>query len=196
MGKQGLIIIMVLMLAASCAPKLNTVALLPQTYMKYQFPLDWLGTYEGPLIISASATKTDTAMMRLQITSPDAQGYYPWIISYGDEAPRYYGLEAINTTAGHYVIDEFNSIKVSGFTKENHFICRFNVMGSDLLVDYQREAEGIRVRFYISSINSITTTGGEVFGQDTIPQVKAFPIMVYQEALLKKVEQSTKDKNN
>ena len=61
-------------------------------------------------------------------------------------------------------------------------------MGSDLLVDYEKIGADIRIRFYVSGAAPVSETGGEIFGSDTIATVKAFPIMVFQEAILYKVK--------
>jgi len=154
--------------------------------IQYLFPLDWIGDYEGELHIFNNSGDTTKVKMQLTIDNPNAEGYYPWIIRYGEDDIRAYGLEAINAERGHYVVDEFNSIRLDGYLRDNHFITRFGVMTSDLLVDYERVAEGILVHLYITGKDPINTTGGEIFAKDTVPIVRSFPIPVFQSALLKK----------
>ena len=151
----------------------------------FTFPMDWLGEYEGTLYIMSSPKDTTAVKMGLSIQNPDNTGLYPWILSYGDADKRYYGLEAINVQKGHYRVDELNSIKLDGYLRGNHFVTRFEVMGSDLLVDYERQPGGILTRFYVSR-DQPSLTGGEVFGSDTIPEVKTYPLVVFQEAFLRK----------
>jgi len=163
------------------------VATLTTPIKNYSFPGEWLGDYAGELIIHSAGMDTTRVDMSLSIQQPDATGLYPWIIGYGKDDLRYYGLEAINAAKGHYRVDELNSIKLDGYLRGNHFISKFQVMKSDLLVDYEKRPDGILVRFYVSSATDYKTTGGEALGSDTIPSVRTYPIAVYQEALLKPV---------
>ncbi|NNE27685.1 MAG: hypothetical protein HKN09_12645 [Saprospiraceae bacterium] len=157
--------------------------------INYNFPLDWIGTYQGDLIITNRKSDTSKVQMTLSIDYPNPEGYYPWILKYGEDDKRYYGLEAMNPELGHYRIDEFNSIKLDGFVFGNHFISRFDVMGSDLVVDYERTIEGVNISFYVSPTKILNTTGGEILGKDTIPNVNSYAPSAYQYARLFKVEQ-------
>lgn len=152
----------------------------------YLFPLDWIGHYKGELLIFSSSPDTNKTIMQLTIGNPNAEGFYPWTIQYGEDDIRYYGLEAKNAETGHYVVDEYNSIRLDGYLRDDHFITRFEVMGSDLLVDYERVTEGILVNLYVTSKKEINTTGGQIFSKDTVPDVRSFAIPVFQRALLQK----------
>ena len=153
---------------------------------EFDFPLDWIGEYEGKLIIHPFGQDTIEVKMELNIGYPDALGYYPWTIIYNNEDIRHYGLEAIDASRGHYKIDEFNSIKLDAYYTSGHFISRFEVLSSDLLIDYKRIQGGIEIRFFISSQKAINITGDEIIGSDTVPPVKSFQLQAYQKAFLKK----------
>lgn len=153
-----------------------------------EFPMDWIGHYEGTLHISTPGGESNEVIMQLIINAPDAEGYFPWTIIYGEKDVRRYGLEVINSMKGHYRINEYNSIEMDAFLISNHFISHFTVMGNDLIVDYEKTNEDITALFYISNINSQIQTGGEIIGQDTIPDVTVYPIQVFQKATLKKKE--------
>jgi len=150
----------------------------------FEFPLDWIGEYEGQLNIFNHNNDTITAKMELIIDYPNNEGYYPWILIYNDTDIRKYGLEAINPELGQYRIDEFNSIKLNGFFKAGHFISRFEVLGSDLLIDYCKQKNGIDVSLYISESKEMFKTGGEIFEQDTVPAVNSFRVLAFQKAFL------------
>ena len=152
------------------------------------FPDSWEGHYKGQLNIYPDTKTISTYDMELRIGAADLSGHYPWTLIYNNKDVRAYGLIEIDKEQGLYKIDEYNSIKIEAFYKGNHFMSKFNVMGSDLLVDYEKIGEDIRIRFYVSNDNPISETGGEVFTTDTVPNVKAFPILVFQEALLKKIK--------
>lgn len=150
------------------------------------FPLDWIGDYEGPLKIYNTKGGIDTISMRLVIDYPNAQGYFPWTIIYDEIDIRPYGLEVINADQGLYRINEYNSIELDAYLIDRHLITRFSVMQNDLIIDYEHTGDAIVAQFYISRIKNLNITGGEVIGQDTIPKVSTYPLSVYQKAILKK----------
>ena len=152
------------------------------------FPESWQGHYKGQLDIYPDSKNISSFEMELRIGTADLSGHYPWTLIYNKEDVRAYGLIALDKERGLYKIDEYNSIKIEAYYKGDHFISKFNVMGSDLLVDYEKIGEDIRIRFYVSNDEPVSQSGGEVFSKDTVPTVKAFPILVFQEALLKKVK--------
>jgi len=154
---------------------------------EYVFPFDWIGHYKGSLDIYKENKQNTQIDMELIIGSPNGEGFYPWTIIYNEKDVRKYGLEAINADFGHYRIDEYNSIQIDGFLNNGHFVSRFDVMGNDLLVDYYRTDKGIDVNFYISKAESLNITGGEIIAQDTVPNVKSYPILVFQKAELNRI---------
>jgi len=154
----------------------------------FLFPVDWIGEYDGTLTIHSLNNDTTNIRMRLYIDYPDAEGYYPWTLVYGETDVRKYGVEAINPQRGHYMMDEYNSILLDCYQMANNFISRFKVGDTNLLVDYERVPEGIIVQFYVSKAESHSTTGGEVIKNDTIPLVDSYPMAAYQKAFLKKKE--------
>ena len=172
------------LMASSCHTAKKTS--MQKEKREYIFPLDWIGEYTGELHIFSATQDTNTIDMTLTIGNPNAEGYYPWVIKYGEDDIRSYGLEAINAVTGHYIVDEFNSIRLDGFLRDNHFISHFEVLNSTLLVDYERVPEGILVNLYVSNSDPMNTTGGEIFAKDTVPTVKSFAVPVFQSALLKK----------
>jgi hypothetical protein len=155
---------------------------------EFIFPLDWIGQYEGELQIFNSSPDTTKIKMSMTIGYPNAQGYYPWTIVYGEDDIRSYGLEVVNPQTGHYRIDEFNSIRIDGYHRAGHFISRFEVLGSDLMFDYQRTKGGIKVLIFVSRSTEISLSGNEIISSDTIPEVKSYPIVVFQNAFLKKID--------
>ncbi len=153
----------------------------------FLFPIDWVGQYVGDLNIYDGKSDSLQGKMKLIIDNPDGNGFYPWTIIYGDNDIRSYGLEAINPEKGHYRIDEYNSIKIDAYLRKNHFVSRFSVLESDLVVDYERVNNGIEVSFFISTERPVNISGDEIIAKDTIPLVGAFEILVVQNAFLKKI---------
>ena len=152
----------------------------------YTFPFQWIGHYEGELFIYDGKSDTLSVNMQLIIDNPNAEGYYPWTIIYGKDDFRYYGLEVIDSEKGHYKIDEFNRIKIDAYLRQNHFVSRFSVLNSDLLIDYEKVDNGIKVHLYATSSEALSETGGDRIAQDTVPNVRSYPFGVVQNALLKK----------
>ena len=180
-------IILLLLVCNACKVKKSLTA--DEEQVNYNFPLDWIGHYEGQLEIFNQKNDTVLVDMALDIGHADNTGFFPWTISYNKEDVRPYGLEIINPDTGHCRIDEFNSIKLDAYYKAGHFTSRFDVMGSDLLIDYHRVKGGIEVLLFISQSKPVSITGNQVLGQDTIPEVKSFNMLAFQKAFLKKTEQ-------
>ena len=176
----------IFLLTLFCFTSCKVKKTLPQPQIKktFSFPFEWIGHYKGQLDIYKGNKKSSSVSMELIIDNPNADGYYPWTIIYNTTDVRSYGLEAINPVNGHYRINEFNSIEIDGYLNNGHFVSRFDVMGSDLLIDYHRTAEGMEVAFFISKTEESLTTGNEIIGSDTIPEVRSFPMVVFQKALL------------
>ena len=170
----------------SCKSKDITHSPTVEYNIPLNFPTDWIGDYEGLLKIYNINGGIDTISMRLVIDYPNAQGYYPWTIIYDDHDIRPYGLEVINTDNGHYRINEYNSIELDAYLIDRHLITRFSVLNNDLIIDYEHIGDAIIAQFYISRIENLNITGGEVIAQDTIPKVYTYPLSVYQKAILKK----------
>lgn len=157
------------------------------TPKEYIFPFDWVGHYKGDLSIYKNNAENTKINMELIIGYPNAAGYYPWTIIYNEKDIRQYGLEAVNPDQGHYRIDEFNSIVIDGYLNNGHFVSRFDVMGSDLLVDYHRTNTGVDVSFYITKTETDNITGGDIIANDTVPSVKSYPLLVFQKAELLRI---------
>ena len=154
----------------------------------YAFPMDWIGRYEGDLIIHGLKNDTTLINMELIIDQPDGLGMYPWILIYGGKDVREYGLETVDAEKGHYRVDEYNSIKLDGFLRGNHFITRFNVSENDLTFHYERNENGIDITVHITGEESYANTGGEIIGKDTIPNVSVYAVRGFQTATLLKVK--------
>jgi len=179
--------IAVLILSACRAPKQGITQVTSEN-KKYLFPLDWIGHYQGKLSILNPNNDTSVVDMQLIIDQPDALGYYPWVIIYGEKDIRSYGLEAVDIEKGHYRIDEYNSVLIDSYLAGNHFVSRFEVLGTDLIVDYEKNESGILVKLYVSQAQQQNVTGGAIIGQDTVPLVNSYRILAVQEALLKQIK--------
>jgi len=186
MKKRIYLLLSICVICSSC--KLIKKADIVPTEKSYIFPLDWIGHYEGDLLIINTNNDTLNAKMELIIDYPNAEGYYPWTLIYNDEDIRSYGLEAVNPETGHYRIDEYNSIILDAYYKAGHFISRFAVLNSDLVIDYSLVDEGMEVRFYITGAQEAQVTGGEKIAGEDVPEVSSYAVLAFQKAILKKKE--------
>jgi len=186
--KIWLFLITMVFFASSCKPITKLVKNETELNEKYAFPQDWVGLYQGNLIIHSANGDTTQIEMELIIDQPDALGLYPWVLKYGGKDVRYYGLEAVNSDLGHYLIDEYNSIKIDGYLRGNHFTTHFDVSGNKLIFYYQRVPGGMEIRVHIYGLDSISETGGVKIGEDTVPTVSSFALKAFQAASLKKIK--------
>ena len=158
--------------------------------LNFQFPLDWIGHYEGPLSVIDIHGDTQRVEMKLTIGPPDDLGMYTWTIQYGDKDKRYYGLEAINAEKGHYRIDEYNSIKLDAFLKGNNLITNFSILSRNITYSYRKEADGIAITVFFSKTEPVSITGKAIIKQDTIPEAKSHQVTAYQSGFLKQISPS------
>jgi len=186
MCKQGLLLLFIIGLTMSCKVTKDFSDEMASD-RQYVFPVEWIGKYKGQLNIIKANNDTMKVNMELYIDSPDAEGFYPWILKYGEKDVRYYGLEVVDAERGHYLIDEHNSIKLDAFLRGNHLITKFSVMDSDLIFHYEKNGKGIAIKVYTSSAESFSETGGEVIANDTIPTVASYKLAGFQSALLHKI---------
>ena len=151
------------------------------------FPDDWVGTYEGQLDIYKEAEITMSVPVKMN-------NHYLWIdtlawtIQYGDQGVRDYRLyQQKPTSKGHYIIDEQNGILLDLYTNGCKAMTHFEVMGNVINTSYTADPieKTIDFEIFFYPSNLYRKTGGVVFGQDTIPDVKSFPIGTYQKALLR-----------
>lgn len=188
MYKEGLVFLSIIILAYSCKTT-SKVSVQDVTDKTFLFPIEWIGHYQGDLYILGTQ-KGDTLKvdMELIIDSPNGMGLYPWVLKYNDKDVRYYGLEVVDAEKGHYLIDEYNSIKIDGFLRSNHFITRFSVQNSDLIFHYEKKQDGIAISVYATEGTAYSTTGGEIIKQDTVPTVDSYRLAGYQTGFLKKLK--------
>ena len=81
--------------------------------INYVFPDDWLGNWLGDLRIYNSQGLKQTIPMSLELSKTDTIGKFNWAIIYGQDSTaqkRDYQLIEIDSSKGHYLIDEKNGI--------------------------------------------------------------------------------------
>ena len=148
------------------------------------FPQSFVGNWKGTLTWNRPEKVPQQFTMRLNIQAVDS-GRYTWQIIYGDEQKdnRPYILMPVDTTKGHWQIDERNTIVLDGYFIGNSFTSAFAVSGSTIVSKYELTADGLMVSFTTYTTKPITTTGGT---SKEIPPVDSYKVIGLQQGLLKR----------
>ncbi|WP_420459018.1 hypothetical protein [Neolewinella sp.] len=144
------------------------------------FPDDWYGSWRGDLAIWRAGQQVDTVPMEFELSLADTGGIN-YIIRYLPEGrpvdERSYLLQSVDSTAGHYVIDERNGILLDEYLVDNCLYSRFDVMGSDLLARICYTAQDtLEYEITGGPVGPIRESGATTVGSDTIPPVRAYRI--------------------
>lgn len=151
------------------------------------FPTNYLGKWEGKLLISNSKGK-DSVDMSL-ILSPINDSTFSWKIVYGLDTLkglRNYQLIRKNTTT--FIIDELNGIRLDAYFFHNKLVSRFSVMNNLLDCIYTFQKDTIVFEVLSGKEKSINSTGDTIFNMDTIPIVRNFALTNYQIAYLHRLK--------
>lgn len=153
----------------------------------YEWPADWLGTWEGTMEIR-TVGKTDIQRypMKLQIAATDTAGRWQWTLTYGEGEKadvRPYVLIAQDSTHSHFIVDERNSILLDQYLIGNHFVSRFSVNSSLLIMDIRNEGDHLVSHITHGSTKDLRISGEEL---EEIDEVAAYPIRGMQRAILHK----------
>ena len=151
-------------------------------FSKTGFPKSWIGSWKGELVIDN--TDKDTTMqipMELNIAPSQKSGRWKWQLVYNG-SPRDYELVAFKTEEGHFKMDEQNTIILDQQLFGNTFLSRYDVAGNLILVSNKLLGNEMLFEVIFSRSDTVNITGGE----GEVPQVKSYPISVYQRAILRK----------
>jgi hypothetical protein len=152
------------------------------------FPEEWLGIWEGTLNIYNHQNILQSIPMTLENLRTDTTDIYQWVIIYGEDkikGKRDYILKTKDKSKGHYVVDEKNGILLDAYVLENKLISHFEVMGNQLTSIYERQEEKMVFEIIVNkSVPSLVSGNIKSEGQEDIPEVKSYPIIGYQKAVL------------
>ena len=139
------------------------------------FPISWIGIYQGTLDIYSDKGLQQSVPMKLEIAPKDNNtDQWVWAITYGPDSiagRRSYELITVESEKGHYQIDEKNSIILDAYLRGNIFVSRFSVMGNLLDCTYEKLGDEIIFTIVMGKEAGLSDTGGEVIKGDTIPSV-------------------------
>ena len=150
------------------------------------FPNKFVGHWDGELHWYQMGKKDPQKVrMQLIIQSADTAGQYTWKLIYGDknEDSRPYILKPVDTTKGHWAVDERNGIILDQYWIGNRFTSAFTVQNATILDSYWIENDCLIAEFYSFSSTPVRSSGGT---SDDIPPVNSYATRSYQKAILKK----------
>lgn len=163
----------------------------------YQFPQDWLGYWQGDIVIYGATGEMQRLPMALDLRATAASDRYHWAIIYGSDTiagRRDYYISPVDTAVGHWQVDEQNSIIIDSYVRGPALVSAFEVQGNYLTSSYSRSGE--ELIFEILMMNDASQeTGGGTIDSTSIPVVDVFTVKVRQIAKLTrryKTPESTK----
>lgn len=107
-----------------------------------------------------------------------------WTIQYDTMDTRPYTLKTIDKEKGIYLVDEYNTIKLESYLFGNKLISQYIVMGNQITIMEEKQGNSIIFEVIMSKNEPVSTTGGQKVDGEDIPEVKTYPVTVYQKALL------------
>ncbi len=147
------------------------------------YPLDWIGTWEGDLLLYPSG---DSINMILHIDSTIHKDTLIWKLKYANKDIRDYRMILLDTK-GKMIIDEGNGIKLNAQLFGNHVSSIFEVNGNLLTITYQLiDKNELLFEVVSSSNNNKLISGDTIINNKNIPQVISYYTQAYQKALLTK----------
>lgn len=145
---------------------------------------DFIGHWQGTLHwYQAGKKEPQKVKMQLIIQPIDTANVYTWQIIYGDQGQdnRPYLLKPVDTTKGHWQVDERNGIVLDQYLIGNRFTSAFTVQTTTILDSYWREGKNLVAEFYSLTAKPVATTGE---GTEDSPKVDSYGTKSYQRAVL------------
>lgn len=152
------------------------------------FPKSWQGEWKGMLEIFGPQGKVNQVAMELHILPTDSADF-TWTIYYGEDkaiGKRDYLIRLVDEKKAHFEVDEQNSIFLDAYLLGGKLVERFEVQGNMLLATTELAGEELIFEILSGQLNEPRITGGETQGEETIPEVKSYPVHVRQKAVLKR----------
>lgn len=149
------------------------------------FPQSWEGRWAGNLQVFNPDGKVQDVPMQLLIEPRDSAHSWTIIYGRGEEADRReYLLRPVIPERGLYSIDEQNSIVLDAIYIGGKLYSRFEVAGNLLLSTVELQGDGLHYEIVSGKLEPRNITGGEEREGEEIPEVKSYPVVVRQVAVL------------
>jgi len=79
-----------------------------------------------------------------------------------------------------------NYLKLETYLFGNKLLSQYTVMGNQITIMEEKRAHSIIFEVMMSKNEPVSITGGQKVEGEDIPEVKTYPIKIYQKAVLKK----------
>ena len=153
----------------------------------YTWPDDWLGNWQGSLrLLKPGSDEARVFPMRLEIAQTEDSSRFNWTIIYGEgeEADvRKYELISQPDQAGHFIIDEKNSILLDQYLIGNTMVSRFAVDQTLLFVTYHLQGDRLFSQMASGPMENPRVSGLEI-EEASVDSVRSYVMKGMQEAIL------------
>jgi hypothetical protein len=156
---------------------------------KEKFPESWFGEWAGTLEIFNNKGLSQSVQMTCLMSPTDTAGVYNWNIIYGEDRVkglRPYLLRTIDASKGQYLCDEMNTIKMESYLLGSKLFCSYTVAGNWITSTYEKQGDKMAFEIIFGKEKVVSESGGQKVGEEDIPVVKTFPIVINQKAILTK----------
>ncbi len=153
------------------------------------FPASWTGDWKGTLRIFNGKGQVQSIEMAVIIAPLDTskEGRYSFGLVYGSREKdwRPYELVPVAPEKGLWKVDEKNSIAMESYYYGGKLLCWFVVQDSRVLCTYEKTGDNEMVFEVISGVEKpVSSTGNSTHNGEAIPEVRTFPMSVFQRAML------------
>lgn len=128
-------------------------------------PVEWHGTWRGPLVNTSAAGKATEVPMSLAIEPIKGTREVTWVITYGEGEKaivRDYKLVPDGDKPGRFKIDEKNGIVLGARLVNGVIYCQFEVAGNLLTARYELRDKGLRFEITSAKPEAEKTGAGKV----------------------------------
>ena len=151
------------------------------------FPNNFIGKWQGKIQWYSNGKFKMEFTMRLNVKPTDSAGKYTWQIIYGDDKKdnRPYFLRAVDTSKGHWVVDENDGIKIDTYIAGNNANSAFTVGNSTIVDNYSVSGNTMSVEFFTILLKEPIKSGQ---GTEDVPFVDSYKVVSFQKGELKKIK--------
>ena len=156
------------------------------------FPESWLGKWKGDLYIDQAGKGTVQQLtMELHVQDLEQDSTWQWKIIYRTDSStdeRDYLLKLVDSSEGHYVIDEQNGIELDSFWFDPVFSSRFIVSGQILLISYTQKEQSLAFEVHAGGAKPLQETDWSDSTGTAPIHIESLPLKIRQHARLTRYE--------
>ncbi len=154
-----------------------------------KFPEDFMGEWTGYLSIYGSKGLHDKIEMGLNIVPIENSKNLTFMIRYGEdkeENKRNYELVFVDKEKGLFKIDEKNTILMEAYYIGGKLFQTFEVGGNLLTSTLSKIGDQLLWEITSGKLEPVSNSGDQMHEGEEIPEVKVYPMRVYQKGVLSK----------